>query len=275
LQVSLAEGLQSITVTPTAVDEFRYAFTIRQWRKDLGVFVEEVIAYTSLLTGDTATTITTALKGVVNSKDSLKIVATGTTTVILTAEAGAPTFSVTLNTINLAQAASMYNIAYTANTTANPSVITAAGHAFVVGQILTLVSSNDANLQSGTYRVARIATNTVELTSTDGFTTLGGTATTTGTLTLVAQNSRGTHEDLVANGVTGSVSGETYTTLGLDYNAVGVATSAGAVISNSNKHFVYGKDTSVLLAAYVAFVGAINNALTASGQSEEAVQITA
>lgn len=241
LLVSLTEGLQSITITPTAADSFEYSFTVTQYDKAKKTFIKETIAYTSLSTGDTATTICTALKAVI-ALSKLQIATSGTSTLILLAKAGFPTFSVKLNSLKLSQAASMATASVASCTTADPTVITtSAPHGFVVGQTVVLSgSSDDTKLDNGTYLVSKTATTTtLQLMTSNGFDDIAATGTVTATLTLVAQQSRGKGSDLIAEGVADAVTGESYASLSVDFLRTGSGQSAGAVSSQRNKHTTY------------------------------------
>lgn len=92
----LAEGLQVVTLTPVAAASSTYQFTITQQNNDTGQLVQIPFSYVSLASGDTATTIGNAFRTLIGLQPSLKITASGTTTLILTAQTGSPNFSVSI-----------------------------------------------------------------------------------------------------------------------------------------------------------------------------------
>ena len=89
----VAEVVQIDTITFTAVASTDYIFRIEQWDATNQVMIKRSYPYTSLPSGDTATTIGNAFRTAINADPRIKVAATGTTTLILTAEAGYPTFT--------------------------------------------------------------------------------------------------------------------------------------------------------------------------------------
>ena len=94
--VAVAETLQVTTLTPVAAANSVYQIMIQQYNFTTGVTYTGMYTYTTAASGDTATTIGDAFRSQINNDPVLKVVATGTTTLILTAEAGFPVFTVTI-----------------------------------------------------------------------------------------------------------------------------------------------------------------------------------
>jgi hypothetical protein len=95
-----AEVLRVITITPTAANSTDYRVTLsiekgQQFDNNLPNEVQTVFTHTTPLSGGTATTIGDAFRAAINNHPywSLRVVASGTTTLILTARAGFPIFS--------------------------------------------------------------------------------------------------------------------------------------------------------------------------------------
>jgi hypothetical protein len=93
---AVAETLQVTTLTPVAANNSVYQIMIQQYNFSTGVTYTGMYTYTTAASGDTATTIGDAFRSQINNDQVLKIVASGTTTLILTAEAGFPVFTVTI-----------------------------------------------------------------------------------------------------------------------------------------------------------------------------------
>jgi hypothetical protein len=106
--VPVAETAGVITLTPTNVASTQYAFELRQYFPDTKTWVKEYFTHTTAASGSSATTISTALKAAINAADAsgrIRAVATGTTTVVITADAGSPLIFATSFQSNLAVAA--------------------------------------------------------------------------------------------------------------------------------------------------------------------------
>lgn len=93
---SVNETLQVTTLTPTAAANSTYQIMIQQYNFSTGKTYTATYTYTTAAAGDTATTIGDYFRGQINADPTLRVVATGTTTLILTAEAGFPVFTVTI-----------------------------------------------------------------------------------------------------------------------------------------------------------------------------------
>lgn len=95
-----AEVLRVITITPTASNSTDYRVTLsiekgQQFDNNLPNEVQNVFTHTTPISGGTATTIADAFRLAINNHPywSQRVVASGTTTLILTAKAGFPIFS--------------------------------------------------------------------------------------------------------------------------------------------------------------------------------------
>jgi hypothetical protein len=92
----VAEVLQVTTLTPVAANNSVYTIMIQQYNFSTGRTYTAQYSYTTAASGDTATTIGDAFRSQINNDQNIKIAATGTTTLVLTAEAGFPVFTVTI-----------------------------------------------------------------------------------------------------------------------------------------------------------------------------------
>ena len=93
---SVAEVLQVTTLTPTAAANSVYEILIEQFNPVTGNTMTFQYSYTTAASGDTATTIGNYFRELITADPLIKIAATGTTTLILTAEAGYAQFTVTI-----------------------------------------------------------------------------------------------------------------------------------------------------------------------------------
>jgi len=96
ITAAVAETLQVTTLTPVAANNSVYQFIIQQYNFSTGKTYTGTYTYTTAASGDTATTIGDAFRSQINNDQNIKIAATGTTTLVLTAEAGFPVFTVTI-----------------------------------------------------------------------------------------------------------------------------------------------------------------------------------
>jgi hypothetical protein len=96
LQASVAEVLQVTTLTPVAAASSTYTFIIQQYDIANGVTLSRMYTMTTAAAGDTATTICNFFRTQINADDTMKVVASGAATLILTAETGYPIFVVTI-----------------------------------------------------------------------------------------------------------------------------------------------------------------------------------
>jgi hypothetical protein len=96
--VSVNETLQVTTLTPTAAANSVYTLMIQQYNFSTGKTYTGTYTYTTAASGDTATTISDAFKNQINADQNIKITtdALGGATIVLTAEAGFPVFTVTI-----------------------------------------------------------------------------------------------------------------------------------------------------------------------------------
>jgi hypothetical protein len=100
-QAGAAEVLRVITVTPTAANSTDYRITLSAEKgqvstNNLPNEVQTVFVHTTAASGATATTIGDAFRAAINNHPywSQRVAVTGTTTIIITAKAGFPIFSV-------------------------------------------------------------------------------------------------------------------------------------------------------------------------------------
>jgi hypothetical protein len=96
----VAEQLQVTTLTPTAAANSVYEITIQQYNPNSGTYWTQSWSYTTAASGDDATSISTYFRTAVNAATAagvLKIAATGTSTLILTALTGYAKFTVVIN----------------------------------------------------------------------------------------------------------------------------------------------------------------------------------
>jgi hypothetical protein len=266
---SLLEQLQVSTVTPTGAANTTYSLYLTQYVRATGQWVNGYLTHTTDSTTFTATAICNAWRAQLAAQAGFKITGSGTATLILTAQAGSPIFTVTSiapssTTITTATTITPVNIA--SNTTATPSVITFTGaHGLAVGNVITIASASESNLVSGTYRVATVPSGTTAtLYSVNGQTPLGGTSTTTATVTLAPQRSRGAYVDLVAAGVTGGTVGGTYSQIPMTYLSYD-GTLMGNTESSQKKHTLYVLESATNFSAFSTRITEVYNAFPASG----------
>lgn len=87
----VAETLQITTTTPTAANSTYYEITVTQLVD--GTYVQQRLFHTTPSSGGTATTICNALRAQLTTYTNLAITGSGTTTFIMTAQAGSPIFT--------------------------------------------------------------------------------------------------------------------------------------------------------------------------------------
>lgn len=98
--VAVTEVLQVDTITPTAANSTEYTLTLTQLID--GEIKRKTFSHTSPASGATATTICNAFRSMINASSEFQITASGTTTLVLTADAGYSQFKTTAVTSNLA-----------------------------------------------------------------------------------------------------------------------------------------------------------------------------
>lgn len=121
--VAVAEQLQETTLTPVAAANSVYQFIIQQWNPVTNLTMTRTYTYTTAASGDTATTISTAFKAMVEADAAtgqIQIAATGTTTIVLTALTGYAVFTVSIVQVGggLSQATGTAGIAAVGTTAA-------------------------------------------------------------------------------------------------------------------------------------------------------------
>jgi hypothetical protein len=141
IQAPVAETLQVTTITPTAAANSTYAFYITQWDPSNGGGMRAwFYSYETAASGDTATTIGNYFRTAINADTTIHIAATGTTTLILTAEAGYPIFYVGVTSVGGGFAAVTGTPGVAAINTV--AMLTAAGFAGLTGTTYTTVKLN-------------------------------------------------------------------------------------------------------------------------------------
>jgi hypothetical protein len=98
ITTSVAEVPKVVTLTPVAAANSVYTIMIQQYNFSTGNTYTAQYTYTTAASGDTAITISNAFKNQINADQNIKIStdALGGATVVLTAEAGFPVFTVTI-----------------------------------------------------------------------------------------------------------------------------------------------------------------------------------
>ena len=140
IQAPVAEVLQVTTLTAVAAANSTYAFYITQLDPSNGNMRTWNYSYETPASGATATTIGDVFRTAINADTTIHIAATGTTTLILTAEAGYPIFYVGITETGggLTQATGTAGVA-AINTVA---LLTAAGFAGLTGTTYTTIQLN-------------------------------------------------------------------------------------------------------------------------------------
>jgi hypothetical protein len=161
----VAETLRVITVTPTAANSTDYRLVLSAekgttFNNNLPNEVQSVFTHTTPASGGTATTIGDAFRAAINNHPywNTRVVASGTTTLIITAKTGFPIFSVGVGA-NLAQAlttAGVQPIGIGATLLASGQFTDAAYGTPVSGQTYNVITfmyevSNNGGLAGGVY----------------------------------------------------------------------------------------------------------------------------
>ena len=148
-QAGAAEVLRVITVTPTAANSTDYRLVLSAekgsvFNNNLPNESQAVFFHTTPASGATATTIGDAFRAAINAHPfwSTRVVASGTTTLIITAKAGFPIFSVGVGA-NLAQAL----------TTAGSPAIGVGANMIASGLFPTVDDGNGIPVSGQTYNV--------------------------------------------------------------------------------------------------------------------------
>ncbi len=248
---SLVGQPQVTTVTFTAANSTTYTLQITQFNKSVGRIISVPLTYTTASTGDTATTISAAFRAQLLAQTGLQITGSGSSTFIMTANAGYELFTTT----NIGPATTAIVTTMTLSTTiaSNTTVTSANGgtvltfsapHGLVIGSVITIASADESKIVSGTYRVYTVPlSTTATVGSLDGSTPLGGTSTTTATVTYPAQYALGQGADLIAAGVTTAISGRTYDKAVFVYKNYD-GTLLGNTESSQHQHTLWSSETS-------------------------------
>lgn len=136
-QVKVAETLQVTTLTPVGTtNSVTYGIKIKQWLgQSLGIKTFNFNVITPATGTISPTTIGDQFRTQINANTQIKVTASGTTTLVLTADTGYTFFSVTITNVGLGltQAATTPGVAargLAANITALGGVLNTAGVAF-------------------------------------------------------------------------------------------------------------------------------------------------
>ncbi len=238
---SLVETANNVKFSYTAADNTAYSFTVIQ--NIDGAPVSFTAKLNDSGTGATNASIGDAL---VAKFEGVNINVTCTHTgadafVIVTGDAGYPLFTGLSGTNVTATSNLLSAVTIASNTTADPTVFTtSAPHGLVVGNVITITTSNAAKFVAGTYRVRTVPlTTTMTLESLTTGDELAGTSTATGTITLVAQEARGQGADLAAAGIDGAASGTQYTSYVFTYGWETPGSGNTQAKSAGNTHTLY------------------------------------
>ena len=240
---SLVSTPNSVKMAYTAADNTAYSFTIIQNIDGAPK------AFTAKLldsgTGATATSVGEALvaKFVGAGIDVTCTHSGADAFVIVDGIAANPLFT-GLSGTNVAATSNLLSaITILSNTTATPTVFTSsAAHGLVVGNVITITTSNAAKFVAGTYRVRTLGGGGGSEFTLEQLTTraaLAGTSSATGTITLVAQEARGQGADLVTAGVEGAVAGNLYTSYIFNYGFESNGSGNTKSTSAGNQHILY------------------------------------
>ncbi len=277
VQASLVEIDQVTIVTPVAANSTTYAIYISQFQPADGATITATLTYTSNVSGDTATIICNALRASLLAQKNLQITGSGSSTLILTANAGSPIFTVTNlsgGNLSIDNNTGMAGVAVASNTSATPSVLTSVGHGLVTGDVIILTSADQTKLVSGTYRVKVVNSSTYSLYDLTGQIPLAGTSTTTATTQLVPQYAVGQGPITVGVYVTGTQtyasgaplgpevlgsSGHTYTTWTFVYASLD-GTLLGNIESSLNRTFLFVDEGATNFADFEVRMVEVQNA---------------
>lgn len=302
---SLVETANVVTVTPSGADSTNYELNIIQYNKTSQRFVTYPVTFKSNSSGTTATTVVTALKAYINAlvsaSNGLNVVASGTSTLVITGGTGDPLFTVQGITSSVSVATTMPTYAPHATPgtalagTTTVTVTTASAHGLSVGQSVNITTATGFTFtRNGVATVAaitnvRVATVPTSATFTLYETTGSGTNTGTIVVTGVAQEAVGTYALVnadIANfntetGASGTlpVSGHTYATFIFN----GYSVPSGFMSEDSRQGYqqtVYMQDTATtaLPTNFNALKVAIQNelnGLNAAGSAADAELIAA
>ncbi len=261
---SLAATRARKSMAFTAANNTTYSFRIKQVVS--GVEKNSLITYTSDSSG-TAAEIIAAITAQLTALQ-FDIVVTGSSSpIVLSATSTNPLFTIT-DISNVATTAAMdtaYGTGGAASTTAvylvntfaiagtTTVTITSTAHGLSTGMTINWVQGNG----TGTLNGAATGTFRVTVTSSSAFTLDGVTGSsivigTTDSITLVAQAPRGTYALLYAEGITGVTSGNTYTSLSIQWDNK-VADSIGVDSQRTSRlHTIYFNDTDADFVALAA-----------------------
>jgi hypothetical protein len=238
---SRIETANNVKFSYTAADNTEYSFTVIQ---DVnGTPVPFLARVEDSGTGATNTTIGDALVASLNGQgvNATAAHAGADAFVTVVGDAGFPLFTGLSGTNVTATSNLLSAVTILSNTTATPTVFTAsAAHGLVVGNVITITTSDVTKFVAGTYRVRTVPlTTTFTLEQLTTRAPLAGTATATGTITLVAQQAQGQGADLAAAGVEGAIAGNQYSTYVFNYSFETPGSGGTSSTNSGNQHILY------------------------------------
>lgn len=169
--VTVAEVAQVDTLTITAANSTYYRISLVQ-TLSTGVVLSQSFDYTSLASGDTATTIGDVFRSMINASN-FEIVASGTTTLVLTANAGNPVFTSSKvgSTGTIAIVLTTAGV-YAVNTYASLVANGVAAADLTVGATYTSITFNYANIDGSVDKITDSSVNQWTVYAQDGITNL-------------------------------------------------------------------------------------------------------
>lgn len=298
---AITETREVITLTPTQATAIGQVYSIRisQFNKALGRNVSKSFSYTSVTASDSTSVISAALIAVINLDPELAVTASGSTTVVITADSGSNDIIVTLISTGagLTQASTFVNSAgtavtpattYTASTASNlVTVVRASGTqtGFAEGMIVnvTLAGADTITLRDGTVLAApSVVPVRIGGTITNGGgvgdqfqfgpttdSTIAAAAVTAAVVAVAPRPARGTAAELTSRGIVGTASGVVYSEVLVNW--LETPSQGGAPISKSHSVFV----STATAANHTAFRFNAINLMNAVSGSPSAFQTTA
>lgn len=299
---AITETREVITLTPTQATAIGQVYSIRisQFNKALGRNVSKSFSYTSVTASDSTSVISAALIAVINLDPELAVTASGSTTVVITADSGSNDIIVTLISTGagLTQASTFVNSAgtavtpattYTAATVSSLVTVTRATGTqagFAEGMIMniTLAGGDTITLRDGTVLAApsvvpvRIggtivngggAGDTFQFGPTTD-STIAAASVTAAVVAVAPRPARGTAAELTSRGIVGAASSTTYSEVLVNW--LETPPNGGAPISKAHSVFV---DSTTSSANHAAFRFNSINLMNAVSSNTSAFQTTA
>lgn len=231
---SLVEAVKKAKVSWSSANNTAYRFSLRQETKECyGTPLFTVINITSDATATDAE-INAAIVTSVNahSEFALTAVSTGVAEVTITAKGGvnAPLFSIqAIENVTVANAMQLLNIV--SSTFASPIVVTTPTHNLVTGNRVKIDNHAVNTNANGDWRITKLSATTFSLDDSVG-TGVGGA---TGTCLTIPQMAAGQGSDLIALGVNGAISGNSYKQYELRFGEISNTIGDG---ESMHTHFV-------------------------------------